>query len=226
MLDYIDARFVHGVLMTLAWVGFHFVGTFCGKRLKDEQALNRMLGESNNQSRLKVLFWTHGLLQAFGLAIGTAAFALSLVTFKIPYDLVPYMHGYLGIAVYAMAYIQGLLGFIRPSAVKKQENENSSLTKVYLRRIWEYLHSILGRVVLVLGLVNCFTGLALMTIFEEYFYLTSWSAICVGWMLIVIIADGILDKLRANQIISRREDTHFITTPAVGSVEMNPSSSL
>jgi len=194
MVDYVQVRLIHGVLMTLAWVFCHFLGSMFGKRLKDEQGIH-LFGLKPRERYLKVFFYTHAVLQGFGVLIGTAGFILSMLTFQIPYELIRFKHGYLGIATMALVYFQGLLGVIRPKPVAKLAAGNSKSPAFWLRKTWEHAHGIIGKTTLVLGLVNCFTGVALMEpLLSEENDIIFWSAIPIGWILLVIIADGIFDK--------------------------------
>jgi len=198
MLDYAYVRLCHGVLMTLAWTGFHVLGSVVGKRLKDENSL-RCLGLEPREKHLKFLFWSHVVFQAMGLVLGTAGFCLCLKTFQIPYELVRYKHGTLGIAVMAMAYLQGLMGAFRPKAVTIKDSSNKEKHQFYLRRAFEYFHGALGKVTLVLGLVNCFTGIAMMKGLVDDEAIDLWAAISVAWITCLLLADGIVDKLDKDQ---------------------------
>ena len=91
--------------MTLAFVGFHFVGAFVGKWLALETS--RPTSGSKNPperwSRPKALFWSHVALQVIGLALGTAGLVYGFEEFDIPYELVQYKHGVVGVWVMGLA---------------------------------------------------------------------------------------------------------------------------
>jgi hypothetical protein len=90
----------------------------------------------------------------------------------------------------ALVYILGLLGLFRP---KLEDSDKRSFT---LRKAWELAHGqIIGKITIVLGLLNCITGVALLKPLlsgDNDFIL--WCALPIGWILLVIIADGIFDK--------------------------------
>jgi len=196
MIPYYYKRVVHGVLMTLSFVGFHYLGAFFGARLAQTKGEARKTGAAD----LQLLFWAHAVLQGAGLVLGTAGFAYSLATFEMPYGVVARKHGTLGVAVMALAYFQGLLGVLRPKPLTDSDLcEKDDRRRVHLRRSFEFLHSILGKVTLALGLINCFTGIALMEAigFLDSEGLDKWVGITAGWLILVYVADGVLDKREA-----------------------------
>mmetsp|Transcript_9115 Transcript_9115/g.22542 ORF Transcript_9115/g.22542 Transcript_9115/m.22542 type:complete len:229 (-) Transcript_9115:98-784(-) len=212
MVDYIQVRLCHAVMMTLAWVGFHTLGCVFGKWLKDERELGSFFGTKPRERRLTLLFRSHYVSQALGLALGTAGFILCLQTFQIPYKLIQHKHGSLGIAVMTLAYVQGLMGVLRPAASAGDEAAATMATaagpksegkKNRLRTAFEFAHGALGRVTLVLGLVNCFTGLALMRGIVEDSAIEAWAAICVAWILGLFVADGVADKVNKAGLAAR-----------------------
>jgi len=188
MIEYFYVRLVHGVLMTLAFVGFHFLGAVIGRRLADENTK-----VTPRQRYAKILFWLHGVLQAIGLILGTAGFVISMKRFRIPYDLVMYEHGTLGIAVMSLAYFQGAMGVARPRALTNEEIA-AKAPRVYLRRGFEYLHAALGKVTLVLGLINVYTGVALFKSYLKDEGIEKWAGVTIGWMVLVVLCDSFADK--------------------------------
>ena len=190
MIEYFYVRLVHGVLMTLAFVGFHFLGAVVGKRLADENTK-----VTPRQRYAKILFWLHGILQVLGLILGTAGFVISMKRFRIPYDLVMYKHGTLGIAVMSLAYFQGAMGVARPRALTNDEIA-AKAPRVYLRRGFEYLHAALGKVTLVLGLINVYTGVALFKGYLKDEGVEKWAGVTIGWMVLVHLCDSFAEKNR------------------------------
>ena len=191
MIEYFYVRLVHGVLMTLAFVGFHFLGAVIGRRLADENTK-----VTPRQRYAKILFWLHGVLQAIGLILGTAGFVISMKRFRIPYDLVMYEHGTLGIAVMSLAYFQGAMGVARPRALTNEEIAANAYPRVFLRRCFEYLHAALGKVTLVLGLINVYTGVALLKSLDiiKDEGIEKWAGVTIGWMVLVVLCDSFADK--------------------------------
>jgi len=203
MIKYYYVRVVHGVLMTLAFVGFHYVGAFVGKWLALETS--RPTSESKNPperwSRPKALFWSHVALQVIGLALGTAGLVYGFEEFDIPYELVQYKHGVVGVWVMGLAYFQGVMGAVRPRPLTDGElaaegRGEGPRTRRLLRRAFEYVHSALGKVSLALGLLNVYTGVAIMRSIQ---YLDDdgvkqWSGVTIGFMMAVLLMDGALQK--------------------------------
>ncbi len=99
----------------------------------------------------------------------------------------------------SLAYAQGLLGVFRPAPIAVEELTEASgpkqLRVIRLRTVFEYAHGALGRVVLVLGLVNCFTGLALMRGIVEDSAIEAWAAVSVAWITFLFVADGAMGKV-------------------------------
>ena len=176
--DYV--QLVHGVLMTLAFVGFQFLGAVVGRHM--------VVG--------KRLIWLHGILQVIGLILGTAGFVISMTRFDVPYDLVMYKHGTLGIAVMSLAYFQGAMGVARPRALTNEEIAANAYPRVFLRRCFEYLHAALGKVTLVLGLINVYTGVALLKSLDiiKDEGIEKWAGVTIGWMVLVVLCDSFADK--------------------------------
>ena len=186
MIEYFYVRLVHGVLMTLAFVGFHFLGAVVGRHM--------VVG--------KRLIWLHGILQVIGLILGTAGFVISMTRFDVPYDLVMYKHGTLGIAVMSLAYFQGAMGVARPRALTNEEIAANAYPRVFLRRCFEYLHAALGKVTLVLGLINVYTGVALFKSYLKDEGIEKWAGVTIGWMVLVVLCDSFADKYQ-------RDDERF-----------------
>merc|ERR1711920_1188290 len=134
---------IHGVLMTIAWFVFHFIGVFVGRRISIHG---------------KKMLYTHIGLQLAGLVFGTASLIICFQKFGIPYEYVAYRHGELGIAVMALSYFQALVGFVRPKRESGQEFKAQTL----LRKGFEILHPTFGIITTVLGFVNCITGIYIL----------------------------------------------------------------
>ncbi|QDZ23860.1 cytochrome b561 domain-containing protein [Chloropicon primus] len=223
MIEYYYVRLVHGVLMTVAFVFCHYLGAYAGNRLvKEERKAKGEEGQDDVvvvdgggwwRKRSKILFWSHVVLQVVGLGLGTGSFVYSMTKFEIPYEYVQYKHGTLGIWVMGLCYFQGLLGVVRPKPVSQEEMamlgggkgllsklRQGPVLRLCLRRSFEYLHSVLGKVVLALGLINCFTGVALM---KSIGYLDEegvekWAGWTVGWLVLVFLLDGVVDKYESD----------------------------
>merc|ERR1712039_185958 len=88
-------------------------------------------------------------------------------------------------------------GVARPRALTNEEIATKA-PRVYLRRGFEYFHAALGKVTLILGLINVYTGVALLksldVIKDEG--IEKWAGVTIGWMVLVHLCNSFADKYR------------------------------
>ncbi|XP_077250985.1 cytochrome b561 domain-containing protein At2g30890-like [Tasmannia lanceolata] len=104
----------------------------------------RMSNREECGKRLKVLFYSHVILQLASVLLATAGAVMSIKNFDNSFN---NTHQRIGLALYAIIWLQPLIGFCRPQRGSKR------------RSIWYFVHWILGTGVSILGIINIYTGL-------------------------------------------------------------------
>ncbi|KAL0002273.1 hypothetical protein SO802_016054 [Lithocarpus litseifolius] len=94
--------------------------------------------------RLKILFYTHAILQILAVLIATAGAVMSIKNFNNSFN---NYHQRIGVALYGIIWLQALVGFVRPQRGSKG------------RSVWFFMHWLLGTAVCLLGVLNIYTGL-------------------------------------------------------------------
>merc|ERR1712039_1145517 len=86
-------------------------------------------------------------------------------------------------------------GVARPRALTNEEIATKA-PRVYLRRGFEYFHAALGKVTLILGLINVYTGVALLKSFDiiKDEGIEKWAGVTIGWMVLVHLCDSFAEK--------------------------------
>lgn len=169
----LKAKVAHGTLMTVAFVVLMNAGVAVAAG-----TIGKMSGP---------ILYLHVGLQIAGVLMATIGFILCFELFLIPYEFVDYSHGKLGIAVMALCYFQALAGFVRPKRKEGADHRGQSVG----RRVFDVAHLSLGRVVVVLGIFNCFTGI-LVT--RPYIGVEK-SAVWAGLSVAAIILTGVVGSL-------------------------------
>ncbi|WOL11000.1 cytochrome b561 domain-containing protein [Canna indica] len=94
--------------------------------------------------KLKVLFYTHVIVQILASLMATAAAVLSLTNFENSFN---NAHQRIGLALYGLIWVQPVIAFLRPHKGMK------------IRSVWYFLHWLLGTGVCLLGIANIYIGL-------------------------------------------------------------------
>nr|CAD1823794.1 unnamed protein product [Ananas comosus var. bracteatus] len=94
--------------------------------------------------RLKILFYTHVMLQITAVLLATAGAVLSIKNFENSFN---NTHQRIGLALYGFILLQPFIGFLRPNR------------GVRIRSIWYFVHWILGIGICTAGIANVYIGL-------------------------------------------------------------------
>ncbi|XP_038987526.1 cytochrome b561 domain-containing protein At2g30890-like [Phoenix dactylifera] len=94
--------------------------------------------------KLKVLFYSHVIVQMIATLLATAGAVLAIMNFENSFS---NTHQRTGLALHALIWIQPLIGFLRPRRGVK------------LRSIWYFVHWLLGIGIPILGIINIYIGL-------------------------------------------------------------------
>ncbi|KAM7500666.1 hypothetical protein LguiA_025080 [Lonicera macranthoides] len=100
--------------------------------------------EECGQTRLKLLFYFHAIVQMVAVLLATAGAILSIISFENSFS---NSHQRIGLALYAAIWVQALIGFRRPKRGGKG------------RSVWYFFHWIFGTTVSLVGIFNIYTGL-------------------------------------------------------------------
>ncbi|XP_062153789.1 cytochrome b561 domain-containing protein At2g30890-like isoform X2 [Alnus glutinosa] len=104
----------------------------------------RMSNREECGRRLKILFYVHAILQTLMVLLATAGAVMSIKNFNNSFN---NYHQRIGVALYAIIWLQALVGFVRPKRGSKA------------RSVWFFAHWLLGTSVSLLGVLNIYTGL-------------------------------------------------------------------
>ncbi|KAF7815709.1 cytochrome b561 domain-containing protein [Senna tora] len=104
----------------------------------------RLSNSEKNQRRLKHIFYVHAFLQNFAVLLATAGAIMSIKNFNNSFN---NNHQRVGVALYAIIWLQLLLGIIRPQRGSKR------------RSVWFFSHWIIGTAVSFLGVLSVYSGL-------------------------------------------------------------------
>ncbi|XP_059450763.1 cytochrome b561 domain-containing protein At4g18260-like isoform X2 [Corylus avellana] len=104
----------------------------------------RMSNREECGRRLKILFYLHAILQTLMVLLATAGAVMSIKNFNNSFN---NYHQRIGVLLYAIIWLQALIGFVRPQRGSKA------------RSIWFFVHWLLGTTVSILGVLNIYTGL-------------------------------------------------------------------
>ncbi|XP_019159338.1 PREDICTED: cytochrome b561 domain-containing protein At4g18260-like isoform X2 [Ipomoea nil] len=104
----------------------------------------RMSRREEHGRRVKIMFYTHVVLEILAVLLATAGAAMSLKHFDNSFS---NTHQRLGLALYIIVWLQTLIGILRPHRGSKA------------RRVWFFAHWLLGTALSLLGVINIYTGL-------------------------------------------------------------------
>jgi hypothetical protein len=144
----------HGALMALSWGFLLPFGVLSARLLRSEQNA--------------LWFKIHRDVQPVGLL---AAFGGWVVALASPFDVLgsgiydaQFAHGLMGTVAMVLGIFQPIHAFFRPHKPGQDEDPVSH------RKTWEIVHKSSGYIAVVIGLVNCFIGMALSGKYEDYFF--------------------------------------------------------
>ncbi|KAL1289739.1 hypothetical protein HN51_058130 [Arachis hypogaea] len=125
---------VHGFLL---WASMGFLMPFGILAI-------RQGNREQNPKRLRIIFYLHVILEMLAILVATAGAIMSIKNFN---NLFNNNHQRLGVALYAVIWLQLVLGIFRPQRGSKR------------RRVWFLAHWIVGTSVSLLGVLAVYTGL-------------------------------------------------------------------
>ncbi|CAH3043692.1 unnamed protein product [Porites lobata] len=129
----------HGIMMTLAWVLFAFVGLFTARYMREVWEPRKLLGE-------KAWFTVHRSLMTITLLLTISATILIFVHIG-GWSSGAGPHPYLGIVAIAFAIVQPIMAAFRPHPGAPRRN------------IFNWSHRIVGTIALVMAVVSIYYGL-------------------------------------------------------------------
>jgi len=130
---------VHGILMTLAWILFAFVGLFTARYMRQVWEPTELLGK-------KAWFTVHRTLMTITVLLTVAATILIFVHRK-GWSSNAGRHPYCGIIAIAFAVVQPIMAAFRPHPGAPRRN------------IFNWAHRIVGTIALVMAVVSIYFGL-------------------------------------------------------------------
>ncbi|KAF6254205.1 heme peroxidase [Scenedesmus sp. NREL 46B-D3] len=182
----VQLRTQHGTLMAVNFIVVFPLGALMARQLR-ARWLNSLTAKA-------VLFYMHIAVQMCGVALATAGFIIATKDFGVPYMDVLFHHGSLGVAVLTLVYFQLLIGFVRPPAALG-----------WARSLWQLGHAMLGRMALMLGMVNVFIGIYLFgTLYRGNIGL--WGGLAAAGLAAVALLQIVGDLLerRASELLAAR----------------------
>lgn len=168
-------RKTHGILMAVAWICMLPLGGAVGKLI---QKMRR------SACICKILFYTHAILQLSGLVIATAGFAIAVGKFDAGISDVPYGHGTIGVIVMALTFFQPINALVRPGPTVLKAR----------RRVWEFVHASTGKIALLLGAFNVFTGIHILAINFGEINQSVWVALSAGSLCLIVFSRDMIEK--------------------------------
>ncbi|KAL5577206.1 hypothetical protein UlMin_018905 [Ulmus minor] len=126
---------IHGLLLWVS-IGFLLPAGIITVRLSAR--------EEQGSSRAKVFFYLHVIIQMLSVLIATAGAIMSIRNFENSFN---NNHQRIGLVLYVALYLQTMIGFLRPQRGKKG------------RKIWYFVHWMLGTLISLVGIINIYTGL-------------------------------------------------------------------
>jgi hypothetical protein len=163
----------HGRLMLIAWAGLLPAGAVLGRLVH----------------RLRPYgFHAHVAVQASGLAVATVGFALIVAALRDVVDFddperIPYAHGKVGVAAMAVLWAQPLNALARPHPGMSRR-----------RSAWEFLHALLGRCAIILGIVNIFSGMYILGRELRLIPFDTWAGWAAASLGVIWLAGAAIQK--------------------------------
>lgn len=158
-------RLAHAVLACLAWVGLAPIGGIL-IRLADFTGL----------------IWIHAAIQLTAYVFYVVAFGMGIYL-ATHFHALSKAHPIIGIAIFAVATLQPLFGYLHHKLYKKYNH----------RSLWSYVHIWHGRALVILGMINGGLGLQLAGATRSQY--TSYAVIA-GIMGVLFIAAAVVGERR------------------------------
>ncbi|KAK2642807.1 hypothetical protein Ddye_024570 [Dipteronia dyeriana] len=124
---------IHGILL---WASMGF--------LMPVGILTIRMSIRETGTKAKVFFYLHLFFQILSVLLSSIGAVLSIKNFENSFN---NNHQRLGLALYAVMWVQAVVGFLRPPRGKKR------------RSTWYFVHWLLGTSVTLVGIINIYTGL-------------------------------------------------------------------
>jgi hypothetical protein len=166
----------HGALMFLSW-GFTFmIGSIIPRYFRNVKS-SFFARDSNSPA---LWFRLHQAFQTIGFILQIIAFAL-IVSFvnKSGDEHFDGSHGTLGLIIFIASFIQPIGAACRPKAPGDGEQKTES------RKFWELLHHWIGRLLIILGIINIFLGIKQLTYASDKN--TFYGFLVALWILIALV---------------------------------------
>ncbi|KAK4183142.1 hypothetical protein QBC35DRAFT_508604 [Podospora australis] len=166
-------RYIHGILATVAMVGFFPVGSIILRVLPGPLGV-----------------FLHGVFQVLALCVYISAVGLGIYlvkTVRIPglgsllTQPAKNFHPIIGLTLFVLFLIQPIIGFLHHRRFKK----------IQRRQIWSYLHLFNGRIGITLGIVNGGLGLNIAgaTAERKKVYTIVAAVMWTLWMVTAVVAE-------------------------------------
>eukprot|EP00056_Hartaetosiga_gracilis_P007795 m.112213 g.112213 ORF g.112213 m.112213 type:complete len:838 (+) comp12779_c1_seq2:605-3118(+) len=138
--DLQSSRYFHAVCMSLAWAIILPLGPLFANALKHSKPVEKPMW-----------FKMHLYCQLIGMAFSTVGFIYAIIRFRDSGLGEMHSHKNFGIVIMCLTWMQAGFAFVRPKP--------KATTK---RAAWELAHWLLGRVLIVLGILNLLVGVQLL----------------------------------------------------------------
>ncbi|XP_008799561.1 cytochrome b561 and DOMON domain-containing protein At3g25290-like [Phoenix dactylifera] len=182
-------RNIHGVLNAVSWGILLPIGAIFARYLKTFKSAD------------PAWFYLHLSCQLTGYTVGVAGWATGLNLGSKSKGVQYTTHRNIGITLFSLATLQVFALFLRPSKDHK------------IRFYWNIYHHLVGYTVIVLGVINVFKGLTILSPDQK------WTT---AYITVISILGGIALLLEAlTWIIVLRRKTHNSTKPYGGSNSTN-----
>jgi hypothetical protein len=126
---------------------------------------------------------------------------------------IPYAHGKVGVATMAVLWAQPLNALARP-------RHGVSLR----RRVWEFMHALLGRCAIMLGIINIFSGMYILGRELRLIPFNTWVSWAVVSLGVVWLAGAALQKaMDQRERLRQQQAGHGEATPKPKTGEEGPA---
>lgn len=164
----------HGIINTIAWGILLPLGVIFARYL-------RPFSES-------IWFYIHAPVQTLGYVLGVTGWALGM-RLRTESAFVHKSHQNIGIALFVLATVQVFALILRPNVDHK------------VRRYWNYYHHSLGYTIILLGIINIFRGLNILSPGGN------WRSGFVASLILMVVVAVVLEVVTwIRYIKKRRED--------------------
>lgn len=138
-------RRLHGILMGVSWAILLPLGPIFARVM-----------QLSPKNRRNFWFKLHVICQSLGVLLSTVGYAYALASFSGGLNSAPHDHAKLGTVVVAMSWVQVLAALYRPAPEPTTQ-----------RSLWVGLHWLVGRVAVLLGVVNVLIGIEVLGLYND-----------------------------------------------------------